>query len=390
MWRDLIIYTPMYVTFFWAITLLLTRRQNNRAKHFLGLFMFTAFLLYLSHAVFFKQNLDVYLFIEPIYIMTSLMVYPLYYWYIKLLTVETEINYQNLWMLVPGLFFGLLTAELYFFMQPEEQLAFVKQHLLNEEFSGLKSQVFKLQRLVYIVSRLVFALQVVLFVFMGSRLVMHYNSRIANFYSNLESKTIRWVNLLLYSFVASSIMSIVFSVIGKTIFFDNTILLLIPSLIFSALLFLIGMQGYIQDHTVVDLVIDERQKHDVSDIKKFNTSILKDNLLEIFNEDAIYKQTDLKITQISSLLKTNRTYISNLINTEFSCTFNEFVNQYRIKEAKRLLIEKSLKFYSLDYVCEKSGFGSLSTFIRVFKDSEGITPGRYRDKKLIESEKKEK
>jgi AraC-like DNA-binding protein len=76
----------------------------------------------------------------------------------------------------------------------------------------------------------------------------------------------------------------------------------------------------------------------------------------------------------------DRTYISNLINNEFSCTFNEFTNQYRIKEAKRLLGEQSLNIYSLDHISEQCGFGSISTFIRTFKESEGITPGRYRIK----------
>jgi AraC-like DNA-binding protein len=367
----------------------MTRKKHNRAKHFLGVFMVVAFLLYFSHAIFFKQYLEIYVYVEPIYIMSSLMVYPLYYWYIKLLTVEVSINHKNLWMMAPGVFFGLITAGLYFFMESEEQLAYVKHHLFQENSGINESSVFKLQRYVYLASRLVFAIQVFTFLVLGSRLVLHYNKRIANFYSNLESKNISWVNLLLVSFVVTSLMSIVFNIIGKAYFLDHASLLLIPSAIFSTLLFLIGIQGYLQDHTVVDLEIDEFQKIDVSDIRKYNSELLKDHLLEVFSKDEIYKQADLKITQISAVLKTNRTYISNLINNEFSCTFNEFVNQYRLKEAKRLLVDDVSKAYSLDYIGEQCGFGSLSTFIRVFKDSEGITPGRYRDKNRMNTEKKE-
>ena len=66
-------------------------------------------------------------------------------------------------------------------------------------------------------------------------------------------------------------------------------------------------------------------------------------------------------------LQTNRTYVSNLINQEFSCSFNEFVNEYRIIEAKKLIAEKDSKNYSLDYISEAAGFGSINTFIRVFK-----------------------
>lgn len=385
MLHDIIIYTPMYVTFFWAIILLITHKRHNRAKHFLGFFMVAAFFLYLSHAIFFKQYLNTYIFIEPIYIMTSLMVYPLYYWYIRLLTVDVKIKYKNLWLLAPGMLLGVLTAVLYIIMPRDEQLVYLKEHLFQKNPFVFEKLLLKVQMWIFISSRIVFAVQVVYFLVLGTRLVVQYNKRIANFYSNLENRSISWVNFILVSFVITSLMSIIFNLIGKAFFFDNDLLLVIPSIIFSTLLFLIGILGYLQDHTVLDLVMDEDQKIFDSDLKKYNTELLKEHLLEIFEKDEIYKHQDLKITQVSASLKTNRTYISNLINKEFSCTFNEFANQYRIKEAKRLLKEESFQMYSLEYISEQCGFGSLSTFIRAFKESEGITPGRYRNKNRINS-----
>lgn len=383
MWRDLIIYTPMYVTFFWAVVLLLTYQQNNRAKHFLGFFMFTAFLLYLSHAIFFNKYLSVYLIFEPIYIFASLSVYPLYFWYIKLLTVDSKIDYQNLWKLFPALFLSTLIALIYLAMLPEERNIFISHHLLHQETPEKPTFIIEIQKWIYRATRVIFASQVIFFLIYGSKLVVRYNNRIANFYSNLESKTIVWVKLLLISFVVTSLMSIVFNMIGKVAFFNHVLLLLIPSLVFSVLLFLIGLQGYMQNHTVADLEFDEQQNQG-SELIKYNKNILKENLLELFETDAIFKQPDLKITHISTKLQTNRTYISNLINTEFSCTFSDFVNKYRLQEAKKLLSHESSKIYSLDHVSEKSGFGSLSTFIRVFRDSEGITPGRYRDNQVLQ------
>jgi len=111
-----------------------------------------------------------------------------------------------------------------------------------------------------------------------------------------------------------------------------------------------------------------------------NNERLKENLLDLFKSQQLYKKTDLKITQVAARLNTNRTYVSNIINNEFLCSFSEFVNQYRIIEAKKILKEGSSKNFSLEHISELVGFGSLHTFIRVFKESEGITPGRYRDK----------
>lgn len=383
MLRDLVIYTPMYVTFFWAVVLLLSSRQKNPAKHFLGFFMFTAFLLYLSHAIFFNDYHALYFYIEPLYTVTSLSVYPIYYWYIKHLTIEPETERGNFFMFIPAMAIGFVSGIIGMLMSPAEKELYIQSYSAVHASVDTGSQLISFQKWVYLAGRVIFAAQVIYFLIYGSKLVVRYNTRIANFYSNLEDKTIVWVKLLLISFVITSVMSVVFNLIGKVFFSDNIWLLLIPSAIFSILLFTIGLQGYMQNHTIRDLEKDEQQSQ-LNVTKEHNHRILKENLIQLFETDLIYKNPDLKITHISSTLHTNRTYISNLINKEFACTFSDFVNNYRIVEAKKLLLQDTLRKYSLDFISEKSGFGSQSTFIRVFKDREGVTPGKFRDLNIIE------
>jgi YesN/AraC family two-component response regulator len=143
------------------------------------------------------------------------------------------------------------------------------------------------------------------------------------------------------------------------------------------LLFLIGLLGYMQNHTVEDIEKDEMQQPE-KNLKNYNHTQLKEQILHLFATEKIYLNSDLKITQVSAKLKTNRTYVSNLINNEFACSFSDFVNRYRIEEAKRMLENNGLTNYSLNYISEAVGFGSLNTFIRVFKETEGITPGNFR------------
>ena len=58
--------------------------------------------------------------------------------------------------------------------------------------------------------------------------------------------------------------------------------------------------------------------------------------------------------------------------------FNQFVNSYRLKEAKILL--KQTPELSISEVSELSGFGSVNSFLRIFKNTEKITPTEYRNK----------
>jgi len=382
MWNDLIIYTPMYVTGFWAVVLLLSPGKKNPAKKFLGFFMILAFGVYFSHAIFFQKQYSVYLFFDPVYIFSSLSVYPVYYLYIRLLTVNSSLELKNLIVLLPALVFGLASATVYILMTPTERMDYLLSFLFRIKELKTESNLILIHRIIFIASRIVFMIQISLFLVWGRKLVLQYNSRIGNFYSDLESKTILWVNLLLYSFFATSVMSIIFNVLGRSLFLNSDFFLLIPSVIFSVLLFFIGFQGYMQNYTVIDLVEDEQDQPELS-IKEYNQSQIRDRLIELFDNQQIFKQRDLKITQVSLKLQTNRTYVSNLINTEFKCSFSEFVNDYRIAEAKKLLADSTHQNYSLDYISDVSGFGSIHSFIRIFKEREGTTPGKYRDNKFL-------
>ncbi len=376
MFYELILYTPMFVTFFWAVTLLLTPKSKNIAKFFLGIFMLAAFLVYFSHAVFFHGEKSFYLYIDPIYTFGSLMVYPLYFVYIKLLSIDTEFKKQNWFLFLPAILISGVTFILYFIMTDIERSEYIDTVFFNTKKLEKATFIQKTQHIVYIIGRFLFAIQVFCFLIKGSKLIKTYNTRIANFYGDIEDKTINWVNLLLWSFVITSIMSIAFNLIGKHYFYHSTLLLLIPSTIFSVLLFMIGFEGSMQNHTITELLIDEEKETQ----HQTNTSdeLLKERLIECFEKDKIYHHQNLKITDISSLLNTNRTYISNVINNDFKVSFSDFVNTYRIDEAKTLLKSKSASKYTLEYIAEKVGFSSAHSFIRVFKKLVGKTPSTYK------------
>ncbi len=381
MLQDIIIYTPMYVTLFWTVVLLSTRREKNRAKFFLGIFMFSAFLVYLSHAHFFQKVETGYIYFNSIYNFSSLAVYPLFYWYVRLLTVEPDYKTANLIHLIPGFLAGISAFVVFRMMSIDEQKTYF-QYLMDRNIRVENfSLSMHLQKYIFQVSRIVFLIQVIYYVFKGQSLIRRYNKRVANFYSNLQSRSILWVKVLLYSMVITSVMSIIFNFIGRSVFVDSVGLLTIPSFIFSVLMFIIGLEGLMQNHAVVEIETDEKGIPEIA-LKNENSLKLKEKLLTLFSEEEVFKNPDLKITDVSEKLNTNRTYISKLINTEFSCTFSEFVNRYRVAEAKKLLQEESSKNYSLDYISEKSGFGSMVNFMRVFRDIEGTTPGKFREASL--------
>ncbi|BCJ94214.1 hypothetical protein acsn021_17830 [Anaerocolumna cellulosilytica] len=92
-----------------------------------------------------------------------------------------------------------------------------------------------------------------------------------------------------------------------------------------------------------------------------------------------YMDYNINNTTIGDTLNISPSYLSQMFREQKNITLMEYLYKIRIKKAKELLTNNGL---TLDVVAAKTGFLSSSTLIKVFKKSEGITPGAYR--KLIQ------
>lgn len=89
-----------------------------------------------------------------------------------------------------------------------------------------------------------------------------------------------------------------------------------------------------------------------------------------------YIQSGLTIKELSDILHTNRTYLSEYIKTTYGTSFRDWITCLRINYAKRLLTQHP-KLTVAD-ISERSGFLSTSHFIRLFKENAGCTPVKWR------------
>ena len=97
------------------------------------------------------------------------------------------------------------------------------------------------------------------------------------------------------------------------------------------------------------------------------------------DEERLYLNSELKVSDISQRLGTNKRYVSDCIKLHKGCAFSYFVNTYRIEYAKRLL--KDNPDIKITEVYIKSGFANETSFFRVFKALTGLTPNQYKFRK---------
>lgn len=98
-------------------------------------------------------------------------------------------------------------------------------------------------------------------------------------------------------------------------------------------------------------------------------------LEEWMEREKPYLNPDFKLLDLRAVLPLNRTYLSQFINSEYGCTFYQFVNRYRIEESKRLKLENP--DMKISDVAARCGFSSPSVFSRTFTNITGLTPREW-------------
>lgn len=370
---------PMFACLFWTVQLLSDFRHNDRAKRFLTLFMAVAALLYFCHYVYFNRAYEMLPVTDSIYAFTTLAVYPLYFLYIKLLSESRKLRVRDFYTLIPAVLSCSACAVIYLMMDYGERSAYLQQVIFGHAKAAGISPLAYAQDVRYKLTGIVFAFQIIPILYLGSRKIARYNREINDFYSNTEGKTFSEIRTLLIFFVATSAASFVMNIIGKHHFADSVWMILIPSLLFSTLLYSLGFIGNKHYFTAVDFARDKAGNDSFDTNGKEYPGDLAKTILELIESKELYCQPDIKVSDIAGLLRTNRTYISAAINKELKVSFSALINDYRVERAKKLIVGSisTGKKMTKTEIIEQSGFSNESSFYRAFKIATGTTPQKW-------------
>ncbi len=101
-------------------------------------------------------------------------------------------------------------------------------------------------------------------------------------------------------------------------------------------------------------------------------------LHRLMDEEFLFRNPDLGRQVVADHLGISEGYLSQIMSTQIGQPFADYVNGYRIEEAKRLLSSADFDRYSLEAIGLEAGFRSRSAFYKGFKEAAGVTPGAYR------------
>lgn len=100
-------------------------------------------------------------------------------------------------------------------------------------------------------------------------------------------------------------------------------------------------------------------------------------LESLMKDESLYLNSELKYSDVAAKLGISVRALSDALNTFAGQSFTEFVNSYRIEEAKYQILNGKLEKETVLSVAFGSGFSTKSSFNRIFKNRTGLTPTEF-------------
>jgi ligand-binding sensor domain-containing protein/AraC-like DNA-binding protein len=155
----------------------------------------------------------------------------------------------------------------------------------------------------------------------------------------------------------------------RSMFFKISVALFI---LLAVVLFFLSLKKY---HLYRKL----KRKYKDSSLEPESVERCMKQLLYVMDIEKIYKNDNLSLQSLAKKISISSHILSQIINEQLNKNFSDFVNNYRIEDAKKMLQEADEET-SILHICYEVGFNSKSAFYRAFKKFTKMTPSQYQKK----------
>jgi AraC-like DNA-binding protein len=113
------------------------------------------------------------------------------------------------------------------------------------------------------------------------------------------------------------------------------------------------------------------------ELDKSKLTDVSDKMNRLMDQNKLFLDADYNLTRLSVDTDIPTTTIREIITTNGYKNFAAYINSFRIAHAEKLISNGYLDMYSIESLCNDSGFQAEVTFYRVFKRINGCTPKEY-------------
>ena len=215
--------------------------------------------------------------------------------------------------------------------------------------------------------------------------IRKHQRKIQLFSSNTEGINLNWLEYIILVILGVNIIYVVYN-----LFYDPKSLNFFINAVFLLVIYCVGYYSLKQKEIYP---LEEKQRkelisiNDNTDTEEVKRKLIPDeelariksqleNMMETCQP---YLDSELNLIRLAEMLSVSTHHLSYVINTGFQKNFFQYVNEFRVEYAQKLLKDSQSKLSILGIAYE-SGFNSKTSFNTTFKKITGQTPSEFKNK----------
>ena len=350
---------------FLAVALLSLRRGNRVANRILGLLLALFAGNIILHTLAYTQYLFKFPQLAKVDAPLTFLFAPLFYFYVKALTKKDFRFETTAWLhFIP--FVLSAVAFVPFYLQPAAE----KIQYLHEAWAAPCLQCRIIGWLLII--------QMLIYFVAAYKMLQRHQENIKAAFSSIEKINLNWLRYLLAVYAFDWLAVLAWQLSGGGMATANYLWLFV-----SIIMYAIGYKGLQQpeifagiDAAAIPEAAAAKKKYEKSTLTPAKAEAYYQKLLHVMATEKPYRQRDLSLPKLAQRLSMSTHHLSQIINERLQQNFFELVNQYRIEEAKSMLIEQAN--INVAEIGFEAGFSSVSAFNIAFKKYTGMSPSQFR------------
>ena len=301
-----------------------------------------------------------------------LFIGPSLYFYVKSLS-DSEFTFKarHLWHFAPGIAFVAISSLLFFGLVvpsgPPSHSYFVRSFSLFTSIENLLAIALAFW-----------------YITLSVKQMKIHEVWVYQHFSALSNKSLTWLRNLII--VLSAVWIIWLFAVVINLFTGDYILTYLSSYPFqiatSVIIFWVGYVGFLQSEVFSSEISMERKIDHLKAVAGRNAGTnaeTKAALVKAMEADQLYLVPELSLSMLGNQLNISPKSISQTLNSDLNKNFHDFINEYRVKEVKKRLVDPAYDHLTILAIGLDSGFNSKSSFNRIFMKATGVSPKDYKE-----------
>jgi AraC-like DNA-binding protein len=295
---------------------------------------------------------------------------PLLYLYANsLIRKDFTIRASHRLHILPLLGYSVFLVFAYYIQEQSTKSQIINQYLFDLQWHFVTSDtLIKIIRLVYFLLAL--------------NLIKKYREQLKQSRSSIEDVDLTWLKILVLGFSAVALVGVILALAKVLTLFveiDVVWLMFLGLTTYYATLFLVCSLLFFSALNISSVAeVKERTEKSHTGYQADPEYI--ERVERLMNQEKPYLMSNITFDALSQQFDVPPRELSATLNGHFKKNFYEFINDYRIEEAKLLLVSEAYREKTITDIFIEVGFNSKSVFNTFFKKKVGMTPTEYRKK----------